>query len=210
MKPMSFLKYYKLLLLAGMPAAGKAGNFPFELRRKLFHLFFGIFLIFLLFYSGRRQLIIFLGIVLFLGIIMILLMQSGRKISIADWLEETFERENVRFPGYGAFWYVVGALLLSIFLDNCSEIAAGIVTLAAGDSTATIFGIIGHHRLPYNRRKTWEGSIAFFVFSLPACLFVGWTGVALAGLAAIAESLPTPMDDNLLVPISVVVFFLLF
>lgn len=192
-----------------MPATGKAGNFFFELRRKLFHLFFGLFLIALLFYSGRTNLIAFLETVLIFGMIMILLMKKGKRIPIADWLEEIFERENVRFPGYGAFWYVLGALLLSLFLDNCSEIAAGIMTLAAGDSAATIFGIIGRHRLPYNRRKTWEGSIAFLVFSLPTCLFVGWTGAALAAIAAIAESLPTPVDDNLLVPISVIVFFLL-
>lgn len=207
---MSFLKSDAMLVLPGRPAAGKAGNFHFELRRKLFHLFFGIFLIILLYYSGRTYLMIFLGTILIFGIMMILLMKNGKRIPVADWLEETFERENVRFPGYGAFWYVVGALLLSIFLNNSTEIAAGIMTLAAGDSAATIFGIIGHHRLPYNRRKTWEGSIAFFVFALPACLFVGWAGAALAAIASIVEGLPAPMDDNLLVPISVIVFFLLF
>ena len=207
---MSFLKSIPKLMQPGMPAAKKAGSFYFELRRKLFHLFFGLFLIVLLHYSGRADLMIFLGAVLILGIMMILLMKKGKRIPIADWLEETFERENVRFPGYGAFWYVVGALLLSLFLDNSSEISAGIVALAAGDASATIFGILGRCRLPHNRRKTWEGSIAFFIFTLPACLFIGWAGAALAAIAAIAESLPTPVDDNLLVPISVIAFFLLF
>ncbi|OPY54296.1 MAG: Cytidylyltransferase family protein [Methanosaeta sp. PtaU1.Bin112] len=206
---MSFFINHPLLLLLDKPLTGKAGNFFFELRRKLIHLFFGLFLILLLFFSSRIHLIFFLSTVLIFGIIMILLMQSGRKIPIADWLLETFERENVRFPGYGAFWYVAGSLLLALFLDNIYEIAAGVVILAAGDSAATIFGIIGCRRLPYNRRKTWEGSIAFFVFSLPACLFVGWIGAALAAIAAFAESLPTPVDDNLLVPASVLILFLL-
>ena len=116
-------------------------------------------------------------------------MQQGRKIPIADWFEEKFERENVRFPGYGAFWYVVGTLLLALSLNSANEIAAAIVALAAGDSAATIFGIRGRHPLPYNRIKTVEGSVAFFVFSLPACLFVGWMGIALAAIAAIVESL---------------------
>jgi dolichol kinase len=207
---MSFFIIHPLSLLLGQPVTGKAGNFFFELRRKLFHLFFGLFLILLLFFSDRKHLVIFLGTVLILGIIMILLMQSGKKIPIADWLEETFERENVRFPGYGALWYVVGSLLLALFLANIYEIAAGVVILAAGDSAATIFGILGRHRLPYNRKKTWEGSIAFFVFSLPACLFVGWIGAVLAAIAAFVESLPTPIDDNLLVPVSVLILFLLF
>jgi len=188
----------------------KRGNFSFELRRKLFHFFFGLFLIFILIYSGRRNLIIFLSFVLIMGCILIFMMRQGRKIPIADWFEEKFERENVRFPGYGAFWYVVGTLLLALSLSSANEIAAAIVTLAAGDSAATIFGIRGRHPLPYNRIKTVEGSVAFFVFSLPACLFVGWMGVALAALATIAESLDTSVDDNLLIPVSAIICFKLF
>jgi len=188
----------------------KRGNFSFELRRKLFHFFFGLFLIFILIYSGRRNLIIFLSFVLIMGCILIFMMRQGRKIPIADWFEVKFERENVRFPGYGAFWYVVGTLLLALSLSSANEIAAAIVTLAAGDSAATIFGIRGRHPLPYNRIKTVEGSVAFFLFSLPACLFVGWMGVALAALATIAESLDTSVDDNLLIPVSAIICFKLF
>ena len=144
-----------------------------------------------------------------MGCILIFMMQRGRKIPIADWFEEKFERENVRFPGYGAFWYVAGTLLLALSLGNVNEIAAAIVTLAVGDSAATIFGIRGRHPLPYNRIKTTEGSVAFFVFSLPAYLFVGWMGVALAATAAAAESLGTPVDDNLLIPITAILFFVI-
>jgi phytol kinase len=210
MRLMSFLTDPPFLLLFGLQGIGKVGNFYFELRRKLFHLFFGLFLIFMLFYSGRINLIIFLCVFLFIGCIMILVMQKGWKIPIADWLEETFERKNVKFPGYGAFWYVVGALLVALFLGNAHEIAAAIVALAAGDSAATIFGILGTHPLPHNRRKTWEGSIAFFFFSLPACLFAGWIGIALAAIAAIVESLDTRVDDNLLIPVAAILFFILF
>jgi len=187
----------------------KRGNFNFELRRKLFHFFFGIFLIFILIFFGRIDLIIFLSFFLTLGGIVIVLMRQGRKIPIAGWFEETFERENVKFPGYGAFWYVVGALLLALLLSSTEEIAAAIVALAAGDSAATIFGIRGRHPLPYNRIKTVEGSFAFFVFSLPACLFVGWMGVALAAIAAIVEGLDTPVDDNLLIPVTAILFFII-
>jgi dolichol kinase len=210
MRLMSFLIDPLLLLLPSLLDIDMVDNFYFELRRKLFHLFFGLSLIFLLFYSGRMNLIVFLLIFLFIGCIMIVLMQKGRRIPIANWLEETFERKNVRFPGYGAFWYVVGVLLLAIFLRNAHEIAAAIMALAAGDSAATIFGILGTHSLPYNRRKTWEGSLAFFVFSLPACLFMGWIGIALAAVAAIVESLATPVDDNLLIPVTSIIFFIIY
>ena len=206
---MNFLMDPKLLLRSGLPGDDKRGNFNFELRRKLFHFFFGLFLIFILIYSGRMNLIIFLSVFLALGCIMIVLMRKGWKIPVADWFEETFERENVRFPGYGAFWYVVGALLLALFLGSADEIAAAIVALAAGDSAATIFGIRGRHPLHHNPRKTREGSIAFFVFTLPACLFVGWIGVMLAAMAAIVESLDTPVDDNLLIPVTAILFFII-
>jgi dolichol kinase len=185
----------------------KGGNFSFELRRKIFHFFFGLFLIFILIYSGRINLIIFLSIFLIIGCIMIVLMRQGRKIPIAYWFEDKFERENARFPGYGAFWYVVGALLLALSLGSIDEIAAAIVALAAGDAAATIFGVRGRHKLPHNPRKTVEGSVAFFVFTLPACLFVGWIGIEMAAMAAIAESLDTPVDDNILIPVAAILFF---
>jgi len=181
----------------------------FELRRKLLHTVVGLTMISILFYSGRKNLIILLSLMLLLGSIMVVWRLQGRKIPVAGWFEETFERENVRFPGYGAFWYVVGTLLLVLFIANASEIAAAILTLAAGDSAATIFGVRGRHPLPYNGCKTFEGSIAFFVFSLTACLFVGWMGVALAALTAVVESLPTPVDDNLAIPVVAALFFII-
>jgi dolichol kinase len=137
-----------------------------ELRRKLLHTLFGLFLILILFYFERKILIIFLSLLLLFGSIMIVWRRQGNRIPIADWFEETFERKNVRFPGYGAFWYVVGTLLLALFISNTNEIVAAILTLALGDSAATIFGIRGMHPLPYNRRKTIEGSFAFLIFSL--------------------------------------------
>src|SRR5512136_1903408 len=114
-----------------------------ELRRKLLHSAFGLILISILFYFNREILIIFLSLLLLIGSTIIIWMLQGNRIPIIDWFEGTFERKNVRFPGYGAFWYVVGILLLALSLNNDYEIAAGILTLALGDSAATIFGLRG-------------------------------------------------------------------
>ena len=184
-------------------------GYNFELRRKLFHALFGFFLIFILYHSTRTNLIIVLTIFLIMGSIIIVLMWQGRNIPIADWFVEKLERENARFPGYGAFWYVVGILLLALFISNVHAIAASIVTLAFGDGAATIFGLKGRHPLAYNRRKTIEGSLAFFIFSLPAYLFVGWMGIVLAALEAVVEILPTPIDDNLLIPVTAIFIFII-
>jgi dolichol kinase len=181
----------------------------FELRRKLLHSLFGLFLIAILYYYGQKILVLFLSALLVVGSLMIIWRLNGRRIPIGNWFEETFEREGVRFPGYGAFWYVVGTLILVLLIQDASEIAAAIVVLAAGDSAATIFGLNGVHPLPYNERKTVEGSIAFFIFSIPCCLFVGWTGLLLAVWAAVAESLLLPFDDNLAIPVASIIFFLI-
>lgn len=185
----------------------KRGEFRFELQRKLIHLLFGIALILVVQYPGRAVLTGFLTSFLFFGGILIALMMRGLKVPAAGWLLERFEREDVRFPGYGAFWFVVGALLISVSLTDAEQISAAIAVLSCGDSVATIIGVLGRHPLPHNRRKTFEGSAAFFVFSLSACLFVGLTGVALAAIGAIIEGLDTPVDDNLLVPIASIIFF---
>jgi dolichol kinase len=129
----------------------------FEIRRKLFHSFFGLILVSILFNCGRDVLILFLSLMLLVGSIMIIWRVRGNRIPIADWFEETFERKNVRFPGYGAFWYVVGTLLLALSLNNAYEIAAAILTLALGDSASTIFGINGTHFLPYNQTRDNRG-----------------------------------------------------
>lgn len=178
-----------------------------ELRRKLFHSCFGLLLILILFYSGRENLIIFLSLLLLCGSIIIIWRFQGNQITIIEWFENTFERKNVRFPGYGAFWFVLGTLLMALSLSNSNEIAASILILALGDSAATIFGLGSTHRLPYNNCKTIEGSVAFFIFSLPSCLLVGWMGIPLAFITAIIESLQVPFDDNLLIPIAAALFF---
>ncbi len=179
-----------------------------ELRRKLFHSCFGLFLILILFFFGRKTLIILLSLLLLCGSIVILWRLRGNQISIIEWFEKTFERKNVKFPGYGAFWFVLGTLLLVLSINHVNEIAAGILTLALGDSAATIFGIKGTHSLPYNRCKTIEGSVAFIIFSLPSCVLIGWVGMPLAFLMSITESLPVPFDDNLLIPIAATLFFI--
>jgi len=94
------------------------------------------------------------------------------------------------------------------FLHSPSEIAAVIFILAIGDGASTIIGMKGKHKIPYNKEKTFEGTVAFFLFSLPAYFFIGEAIIPLAIIAAVVESLPLRLDDNLTVPIACTVFFL--
>jgi uncharacterized protein (TIGR00297 family) len=100
--------------------------------------------------------------------------------------------------------------------------------LAVGDALGALCGIFIHGpKLPWNKKKSWAGLVGFLVFGTPAAYFGAWFvcpslgpyacgllgrftlnwvpfGIfILAGLvAAIMESLPGQIDDNLTVPLS--------
>lgn len=117
----------------------------------------------------------------------------------------------------GIVLYPVAVLLLILAFWQRLEIAAaawGI--LAFGDGMATLVGqAIGRRKLPWNPRKSWAGTAAYFVCGGAAAAgLLLWTapgrydpGFALAVAfatalaAALAESLPLALDDNLLIPL---------
>jgi uncharacterized protein (TIGR00297 family) len=102
-------------------------------------------------------------------------------------------------------------LLIVVFRDALHYAAIAWVLLAFGDGVATLAR--GIAPLPWNRRKSWGGLLAFVLAGGAAALAVAyWMGferpgvVLLATLAAgIAESLDLGVDDNLVVPFSAAV-----
>jgi phosphoserine phosphatase len=101
--------------------------------------------------------------------------------------------------------YFAGGILftLVVFPHPASYAAIGMFCL--GDSAASLFGGRISTSLPFNKAKTWEGSLAglFFAFlagllflpSTPLLAFIG------AAIAMTVEALPLPLNDNVLVPI---------
>ena len=130
----------------------------------------------------------------------------GIRIPLLIWFEERFERESV-LPGWGSACYAAGTLLLLTFLTDVNEIEAGIFILAIGDGFSTIAGRLGKHRLPHNSGKTWEGTAAFLLSTLPAYFIAGPAAVAAAVASTLAESLPG-LEDNLTIPIACAFIFL--
>ena len=100
-------------------------------------------------------------------------------------------------------FFALGILLtLLLFPLPVSSVAIAAFTL--GDSMASIFGgTFGQRALPFNKGKTIEGSVSCFFFAFCAALF--FTTPAFAFLAAVAtaiiESLPWPLNDNLVTPL---------
>ena len=178
-----------------------------EMQRQLFHIAIGLISILIVIYLGRGFLIAGLFFTIIIGTLIINLKTKGIAVPIVDWFEKTFERENAHFPGWGSFWYAIGVLIAATYLNNIMQIAAVIYILAIGDAASTIVGRKGKLKLPFNKSKTFEGSLAFFICSLPAYFFIGPLALGLAAVTTIAESIPI-VDDNVIVPIAAVVFLM--
>lgn len=100
--------------------------------------------------------------------------------------------------------------LIVIFRNNLAIAAIGWVTLAFGDGLATLAGkLIGGPKLPWNPQKSWTGFFAFLFGGTFGAVAIGYWmryeghpgEIVLAVLcAAIVETLPLGVDDNVTVP----------
>ena len=131
--------------------------------------------------------------------------------------------------GILAYPLAVLAMILA-FHGRLWMAAAGWGILAVGDGMASLVGqLLGGPGLPWNPRKGWLGSAAFVACGAAvAALLAAWTqrlplepgaphwprtlgvAVALAVACAVVESLPTTLDDNITVPLSVLLLLPLF
>ena len=98
--------------------------------------------------------------------------------------------------------FIAGFLTVLIFERPVAIFAMLILSLA--DATAALIGRKwGNHSL---FEKSVEGSMTFLIVALALALLLPdlprFGAVAAAGIATIAEVLPSPIDDNLIVPLS--------
>lgn len=116
------------------------------------------------------------------------------------------------------FYPLAIVLLLLAFPARPDIVAAAWGILAAGDGLATLAGrAIGGRRWPWNREKTIGGTLAFATGGAAAGIFLAWwcrpatvpppamiftiaAPAAAAIVAALVETLPARLDDNLSVP----------
>ena len=179
-----------------------------EDSRQVFHMLVGLIALAALLIFGRGFMLAALFFTIIIGTLLINARLRGKKIFIVQWFEERFEREDAPLPGWGSACYATGVLLAVAFLGDVPQIAAVIFVLGIGDGVSTIIGLRGKMKLPYNGKKTIEGTLAMFFASLGAFVFVGPTAIPLALVAALAESVPR-VDDNLMIPAACAAFFLL-
>jgi dolichol kinase len=179
-----------------------------ETNRQLFHIILGLFSILLLLHFGRGFMTDAVFFVIIIGTLLMNAKIGGAKIFLVEWFEKMFERSDAILPGWGSAAYAVGVLIALTFLADLSLIVSVVYILAVGDGISTIVGRLGRMKLPYNQRKTVEGSLALFVSSLPAYLLIGPLIIPLAIVAAVAESIPG-LEDNITIPIACTAFLLI-
>ena len=184
-----------------------------EIKRKFVHAL-GVFLILLIQIFGKYN----AALLMLAGTIAAILLAEYRKnkkkyklikIKPIDDLEDfiegefkTVERPN-SLPFKGAVEFGLGSFLATIlFAENIAM--ACIAVLALADSLSTLVGYyFGKYKLPINKKKTWEGSITFFLISLFILMFFTNPLIAsiLAFITAFVEALPYA-DDNLSIPLA--------
>ena len=109
-----------------------------------------------------------------------------------------------RYEFAAAPLYFAMGIFLTLLLFPAPVNGAAIAIFTLGDSTASLFGgLISKKPLPFNKGKTVEGSLTGFFFAFMAGIFFVSPALALIG-AAVAmaiESLPLPVNDNILIPL---------
>ena len=179
-----------------------------ETKRQIIHILIGLIAIAFLFLFGRLTTITAIFFTILFGLIIINQLYLGRKMRIIEWFIQNFERKKVHFPGWGSACYATGVLLLCCFITDLNAIAASILVIALGDGLATIIGQMGKVRIPYNKNKKIEGSVALFIGSLAGYLFIGPLVFPAAVIAMLVESLPIGIDDNITLPVALIIFFM--
>ena len=100
-------------------------------------------------------------------------------------------------------FYAFG-IILSLILFSPQIAYVSIATLTLGDASAALFGKkFGRTRFPFNRAKSVEGSLFGFIIAfLGATLFIDPIRAFIGAITGmIVESLPTPISDNIIVPL---------
>jgi uncharacterized protein (TIGR00297 family) len=133
---------------------------------------------------------------------------GGRGLWRADDRARGYARGILLYPAV-----VAGAILL--FRERLALAALLWGLLAFGDGVASIAGALGGPRLPWNRAKTWAGTLGFLLAggagaaglalwtgpSLPLATLLWWL-VPTTLLCALVESWDTGLDDNLTVALA--------
>jgi phosphoserine phosphatase/dolichol kinase len=128
---------------------------------------------------------------------------EGRTIPVISAVTRHAASQSELYGFAAAPLYFAFGIVVTLILFPAPAAGAAIAMFCLGDSTASLFGGSISTSLPFNKGKTWEGSVAGFVFAFLAGNFFVSPFLALIGaaVAMTVEVLPLPINDNVLIPI---------
>jgi dolichol kinase len=172
-----------------------------ELIRKLIHLVLGLGIAGMVVVLDHTTATAILAGGLFFGIILVDLILRGYRLPVFSALVNYVDRCDP-LPGKGALYFAVSALACVILFLKPVVIPA-LVSLAVLDGIATIAGIrFGRIRI-YND-KSLEGTIAGIIITFIVLLLVmPVPGALVVAVSAGIIEMFSPVDDNLVIPVSI-------
>jgi HAD superfamily phosphoserine phosphatase-like hydrolase len=128
---------------------------------------------------------------------------EGRELPLVSAITKHAASQSELYGFAAAPLYFAFGIVATLLLFPTHAGSAAIAMFCFGDSAASLFGGLISTSLPFNKGKTWEGSLAGFIFAfLAGSFFVSpWLALAGAAIAMIIEVLPLPVNDNVLIPI---------
>ncbi|HSQ48791.1 MAG TPA: HAD-IB family phosphatase [Candidatus Deferrimicrobiaceae bacterium] len=128
---------------------------------------------------------------------------EGRELPLVSAITRHAASQSELYGFAPAPLYFAFGIVVTLILFPAQAGGAAIAMFCLGDSTASLFGGMISTSLPFNKGKTWEGSLAGFFFAFLAGTFFVPPLLALVGaaIAMTVEVLPLPVNDNVLVPV---------
>ncbi|MCP1662909.1 MAG: phosphatidate cytidylyltransferase [Methanocalculus sp. MSAO_Arc1] len=172
-----------------------------ELLRQASHLLFGVGAAALILILDREYAIVFFTFILFIGFLLLEIFTRGYSPPVLGTIMKWLERKRT-VPAQGALAFVVGILICIVFFPMTIA-AVAVLALGIHDSISTIVGVkYGKHRI--YQKKTLEGTLAGMLATTAvlALLIAPLLALITAAATAVIE-LYSPIDDNLVIPISI-------
>ncbi len=109
----------------------------------------------------------------------------------------SFERKRA-VSGEGALFMAAGSMLILGLVPSVNYAVFGLSAIFFADSAATIIGVIaGRKKLPHNSRKSFAGTLSYFVVLVVIGIpLIGLYAILVSIVLAVVESLPVALDDN--------------
>ena len=128
---------------------------------------------------------------------------EGRELPVVSAITRHAASPSELYGFAAAPLYFAFGIVATLLLFPTRAGGAAIAMFCLGDSAASLFGGSISTSLPFNKGKTWEGSLAGFIFAFLAGLFFvsPWLALAGAAIAMTIEVLPLPVNDNVLIPV---------